>query len=246
MDYYESDRGLAEYLLFHYGTESQISPPPGARDALDYPKRCVRELLDVSALPCNARALDVGCAVGRSSFEFARYCRDVVGLDYSQRFIDSANRLKAEGRVTTDIAVEGFRTERVTFELPSDIDRSRVTFAQADAHALPPELGRFEVVLAANLIDRLAQPQRFLNLLPSLIKPGGQLILTSPYTWLEDYTPREHWLATEEHDTLTGLKQALAGQFTLTGTRELPFLLREHARKFQWSVAQASLWQRVG
>jgi hypothetical protein len=32
--------------------------------------------------------------------------------------------------------------------------------------------------------------------------------------------------------------------FTLARTLELPFLIREHARKFQWSVAQATVWIR--
>jgi hypothetical protein len=31
----------------------------------------------------------------------------------------------------------------------------------------------------------------------------------------------------------------------LESIRDLPFLLREHARKYQWSVAQASLWRRI-
>jgi hypothetical protein len=32
-----------------------------------------------------------------------------------------------------------------------------------------------------------------------------------------------------------------------TGTapvKDLPFLIREHARKFQWSVAEATIWRR--
>lgn len=36
------------------------------------------------------RALDVGCAVGRSSFEMARACHEVVGVDFSQKFVDAA------------------------------------------------------------------------------------------------------------------------------------------------------------
>ena len=81
------------------------------------------------------------------------------------------------------------------------------------------------------------------------MKPGGQLILTSPYTWLEDYTPRENWLGGNARDgkprrTLDGLKGELAQSFELTRTLDLPFLIREHARKFQWSVAQASVWRR--
>jgi hypothetical protein len=30
----------------------------------------------------------------------------------------------------------------------------------------------------------------------------------------------------------------------LVAAKDLPFLIREHARKFQWSVAQASLWKK--
>jgi hypothetical protein len=44
--------------------------------------------------------------------------------------------------------------------------------------------------------------------------------------------------------TLDGLRSRLDKDFELTGTKDLPFLIREHARKFQWSVAQASLWRR--
>jgi putative 4-mercaptohistidine N1-methyltranferase len=245
VSYYESARGLSEYLLFHYGTAEQILPSGGGPvEALDYPLRCVRDTFDWSNVPVNARALEVGCAVGRSTFELARHCVEAVGLDYSENFIACAKQLQQEGQATVDIPVEGPQARRVELQVPPDLDRARVTFAQADAHALPPSLGRFDYVLAANLIDRLSEPRRFLALLPTLVKPGGQLVLTSPYTWLEDYTPREHWLCTETQTTLETLREILAPNFEENGTRELPFLLREHGRKFQWSVAQASLWRR--
>lgn len=78
---------------------------------------------------------------------------------------------------------------------------------------------------------------------------GGQLIITSPYTWLEEYTPKENWLGGysaegQTIDTLDGLKSSLQGSFELVSTQDLPFLIREHARKYQWSVAQASVWRR--
>ena len=44
--------------------------------------------------------------------------------------------------------------------------------------------------------------------------------------------------------TLASLKELLAPKFLFRGTKDLPFLIREHARKFQWSVSQASLWRR--
>ena len=113
-----------------------------------------------------------------------------------------------------------------------------------DAMALRSTIGTFDVVLMANLIDRLRAPQRCLARLSELVKPGGQLVITSPYTWLEEFTPRGNWLGGIAGPTLDGLKAALAKDFELTGTRDLPFLIREHARKFQLSVAQASLWKR--
>lgn len=39
------------------------------------------------------RALDVGCAVGRSSFEMARTFDEVVGVDFSGKFINAAKAL---------------------------------------------------------------------------------------------------------------------------------------------------------
>ena len=81
------------------------------------------------------------------------------------------------------------------------------------------------------------------------MKPGGQLIITSPYTWLEEFTPRANWLGGFERDgrrvtTRDGLEAALAQDFQLIATRDLPFLIREHGRKFQLSVAEATIWHR--
>src|SRR5712692_7557295 len=88
MSYYETDRALSDYLLFHYGTPEQLAPydfsPSGA---LHFPVRCVAECLDLTRLPSEARALDLGCAAGRSTFELARHCTQVVGIDYSACFI---------------------------------------------------------------------------------------------------------------------------------------------------------------
>ena len=81
---------VAKYVLFHYGGAEEILPYAfGPRDALEYPARCVSE-----CVTANGRALDLGCAVGRSAFELARSCEEVVGVDFSRRFIDAANALK--------------------------------------------------------------------------------------------------------------------------------------------------------
>ena len=77
---YESDELLHQYLIFHYASaEEQFPYPFGGSDALDFPKRCALEGADLSKLSEGARALDLGCSVGRSSFELARHCEEVIG-----------------------------------------------------------------------------------------------------------------------------------------------------------------------
>ena len=144
---------------------------------------------------------------------------------------------------------EGQLTTPTTAVVPTEINRSRVTFEQGDAQDLRPDLGAFDVVLLANLVDRLREPRRCLGSLPNFVRPGGQLIVTTPCTWLVDYTARPHWLGGFEQDgrpvrTLETLQAVLAPHFNLVRTLDLPFLIREHARKFQWSVAQATVWIR--
>lgn len=248
--YYETDRALSEYLLFHYGSGTQVLPwPTGPTEALGYPVRCVADCLDARRLASPARALDVGCAVGRSSFELARHCQQVVGIDYSQRFIEVARHLQSRGSITYAYVEEGCLTTPATAIVPREVDRERVAFEQGDAHALRPTLGRFDVLLAANLLDRLHEPRRFLEALPAMINAGGQVILSTPCTWLEQHTPLRNWLGGFERDghairTLASLHEILDPHFELMQTRDLPFLIREHARKYQWSVAQATVWLR--
>jgi SAM-dependent methyltransferase len=133
--------------------------------------------------------------------------------------------------------------------VPPEIDRARVSFEPGDAQNLRPDLGSFDIVLMANLLDRLRAPQLCLRRLPDLLKPGGLLIITSPCTWMTEYTPRENWLGGfERHGqrvkTLDTLQSILAPDFHLSYRKDLPFLIREHARKFQWNVAEASVWIR--
>ncbi len=250
MNPYETDKLVAEYLIFHYGEPREVLPWDfGPASALNYAVRCVSECVDIAALPQNARALDLGCAVGRSTFELARHCAEVIGIDFSHRFIEVAAALAGSGTFPYERTDEGALTTRLIANVPAGIARNRASFEHGDAQALRTSLGSFDVVLAANLIDRLGDPSRFLARLPDLVKGGGQLVLTSPYTWLEEFTPRENWLGGVSTDgtprkTLDGLRAALSAHFDLIRTRDLPFLIREHARKFQWSVAQASIWRR--
>ena len=78
---YETDELLQQYLLFHYGTpDDQLPWEFGPREALDFPVRCVTRGVASEKLPGHARALDIGCAVGRATFELARIFDEVMGI----------------------------------------------------------------------------------------------------------------------------------------------------------------------
>ena len=245
---YKTGKLLSEYLLFHYGSAEEIfgrMPVPG--ETRDFPARCVRELADLAALPAAARALDLGCAVGRSTFELCRSCTDVLGIDLSETFIQAAGLLRERGTLAAEVPLEGDICEEVVLRVPDGVDRARARFRVGDAMELPADLGAFDLVLGANLVCRLPEPRRFLRQLPRLVKPGGQLLLTTPFTWLEQFTPRSQWLGGRKEEKIRSadaLKAILEPDFELQLTRDLPFAIREHQRKFQFGIALGWRWIR--
>ncbi len=247
---YETERSLGEYLLFHYGRDEEILPyPAGPVTALGFARRVVTECVDLASLPVNARGLDLGCAVGGSSFELARHCREVVAIDFSANFIRAAEQLRTTGQHAYTRIDQGRLTTPLTALVPPGVDGERVHFEVGDACDLRDHLSSFDVGLLANLLDRLPDPRRCLARLPGLFNPGAQLVIASPFTWLEEYTPPECWLGGFERDgrrveSFAVLREILEPDFAFVRELDLPFLIREHERKFQWSVSHAGIWRR--
>lgn len=242
---YESDALLHQYLIFHYAPEElQFPHDLPARDATGFAEKCVTAGLDLERSTDEQQALDLGCSVGRSTFELAQHFGRVTGIDYSQTFIDAANILKQEGQHPATLHEEGSKTRQINVKVMETINRERVSFEKGDAQDLRLDLGQFDTVIACNLICRLAQPKTLLQRLPELVKHGGQLLLTTPFTWMEEYTPRKNWLGDGGQDSFDALKSELESGFSLDEKFDLPFLIREHSRKFQYGVALASRWIR--
>ncbi|HNS59053.1 MAG TPA: SAM-dependent methyltransferase, partial [Nitrosomonas europaea] len=108
-----------------------------------------------------------------------------------------------------------------------------------------------DLILAVNLIDRLYEPAKFLTMVHERLNPGGMLLIASPYTWLEEHTKREHWIGGFKRDgenftTLDGLKEILGKHFRLIGAPcEVPFVIRETRHKFQHTLSEVTIWERV-
>ena len=244
---YEDREILNEYLAFHYGEEKDLLPWECLpREALNYPIRSVTETFDLESLPQGGRGLDVGCAVGRSTFELARQGLSLVGVDYSRSFIEAAEAIRTEGKLPYQLKVQGNIYEEREALRPEGIDPVTLRFATADAHDLSGLEESFDCVLAANLLCRLHKPATFLNQLEDLLVPGGQLVILTPCTWSSGWTPEANWIGGTPSSgrTEAQLKVRLEQVFELEWEGDLPFLIREHERKYQLTVAHGMRWRR--
>lgn len=141
---YESKRAVHEYLLFHYGyAGDHFAFEGGPRDALNFPGRCATVCKNhvVANTASKTRALDIGCAVGGSTFELAKHFDEVVGIDFSQHFVDAANKMKEKGNLEFETLVRGHIYRTCSTNLDQSIDRSRATFLQGDACNLDASIG---------------------------------------------------------------------------------------------------------
>ena len=238
---YEKQSLLEQYLLFHYGDDKDLMPYSfGPQNALHFPVKCVHECLDA---PSKGTALDLGCAVGRSSFELSRFFDSVVGIDKSQAFISAAKEIQDRGEISYSITEQGTNRSERTAKIPLGSNPKRVSFHCSDVMEIFTDSKQYDFILAANLICRLEDPMNFLNLLHEKVVKGGQLVIASPYSWLEEFTPKHRW-PQDCKNPLNFIQEALGSKFSLQRTFDIPFLIREHARKYQWGVSQCSVWHR--
>ena len=244
-DVYETDDLISQYCEFHYGDPCFGVP--------NFPKAIAEIAQEATAVAVRGKALDIGCSVGRSAFELADSFGEVDALDFSARFVQVGARLQAKGRIRYERTEEG---ELVTFhertlgDLGLHGDYSNIHFMQQDALNMKPEYTGYDLVVAANLIDRLGDPAKFLREIPNRMNTGAILLVASPYTWLEEFTKKEKWLGGFKRDgepvtTLDGLHAELDGNFERVGEpAEVPFVIRETAHKHQHTLSEVTIWKK--
>ncbi|MDV6341538.1 5-histidylcysteine sulfoxide synthase [Nitrosomonas sp. Is35] len=243
---YETDKLLSEYAEFHYG-DMYFDVPNFSK-----------ALADIAIAATGNRpkrsALDLGCASGRSTFELATVFDHVTGIDFSARFIGQGVQLAQQGVLRYTLTDEGELVsykERTLTGLGLDHVKHKVEFFQGDACNLKSIFTGYDLILAANLIDRLYDPAKLLNSIHTRINMGGLLMITSPYTWLTEHTKKEAWVGGFKRDgenftTLDGLKEMLGPHFRLIqGPQAVPFVIRETKRKFQHTLAEVTIWERI-
>lgn len=244
-DTYNMDSIISQYCHFGWGEESL--------SVENYPAKCSALAIEYMRGKVSKRALDIGCAIGRSSFELAKGFDEVIGIDFSTRFIQEAQKLKDSGELDYRLQTEGDLEEYYTINIDkfySSEQIDRVSFAQGDACNLKPIYRDFDLIFGGNLIDRLYDPHKFLDSIYERINDDGLLILTSPYTWQEESTPKDKWIGGYIRDgksisSLDGLIEILSDKFKLIDTKDVPFVIKESARKYQYTIAQMSVWEKI-
>ena len=256
-DRYETDALLNQYMLFHYGSaqenqDGEISKRVGHPQVQAFIPATV-ELVNRFALG-RGKVLDLGCAVGRASFDLSKTFKEVIGLDYSQAFVDAAKRMQEHGRVDYMRHESGRFSSTLSASLEESVDPKRVAFIRGDAAKLRAtdlaangQMSGFDAALLSNLLCRLPDPAACLRQFvedESLLNPGGVLVIVSPNSWMAQYADEENFLDGESSEVAVAKIGAILEGFELLHEDDLPFMIREHRRKYEYVVSQVSVWRK--
>jgi SAM-dependent methyltransferase/uncharacterized protein YbaR (Trm112 family) len=158
-------------------------------------RRCLARLLALAGEGGPAtRILDLGCGAGRSSFDLAEKHPDalVLGIDAGLA-LQRLARGALDGFLSYSRRRIGLVYDRRRFAV-APAGTARVDFWACDALALPFAAGGTDLVAALNLLDCVASPQRLLAGMAALLRPGGRLLLATPYDWSPRATPPAAWI----------------------------------------------------
>ena len=148
-------------------------------------------------------ALDMGCAVpcrlglgakglrgqvGGLSYLLSESFEHVTGVDSSKSFIDACCTLQRR------FVPYLFASEPFSAKLPRHARPDRCSFACCDALTWMQKGGRYDLILACNLLCCLRKPSCWLQQLPSSVTPLGVVVLVTPYAWLPAFTSHQDWL----------------------------------------------------
>ncbi len=224
---------LSTYLDAHWGDRASPADPTAFAMAA-FAER-------LAGLPHVAAAVELGCSGGRIVAELAQRADRVLGLELSLGSLRRARRLLDGESVAFARRMIGRHYATATIA-PGDraVDRDRRQLVCGDALDPPliPEI--YDRVVALNLLDSVARPRQLLRVLDGLCKPGGEVILSSPFAWASHVM--------QEHERIGGLDPAadvralLGPRFTVVEEAEVSWALRRDARS---AVSYRTYWLRA-
>jgi putative 4-mercaptohistidine N1-methyltranferase len=145
----------------------------------------------------SSKILDLGCGVGRLSFELSKIASHVDGIDFTARHIQHCLDLKEQGQLRYAMPTQGeiFDFHEVTLEsLGFKQSPENLHFAQGDGLNLKPQFGDYDLAICHRVIEYSYQPQELLQQLSQRIKAGGVVVLGSSYAWDVSITDLQYWI----------------------------------------------------
>jgi 2-polyprenyl-3-methyl-5-hydroxy-6-metoxy-1,4-benzoquinol methylase len=106
------------------------------------------------------RVLDIACGSGYGCHMVAKQCKkeitEMVGVDIDEETIAYASR--------------EYNHQKVTYQQGNAVDPE-----------LPKQLGMFDTILSFETIEHFPEEQQFMDNLYQMLKPGGTLVLSTPF-----------------------------------------------------------------
>lgn len=221
----------ASYAHDHYGDlfdETGDGAPPGSI------RRCQQIALErlngksgenTSAAsqpgvqPVLQPALDVGCAVGRTTFDLAASgTRLALGIDLNWPLLRIARQIIDHGLLQYPHRRIGNRYDRLCRKVAFPAD-ANVDFWIADALSMPFRSDTFGLALGLNVIDCVPDPARLIVEMSRVVGPGGGVGLATPFDWAPHATPYAAWI--DDAPALDGLVTALGPVAAAMGGKPL-------------------------
>ena len=142
----------------------------------DYTNSFKKECVQIALKFANkkTKALDLGCATGRSSYELAKEFEKVEGIDFSARFIQVGVMFKEKNTLACGNKI--FDLQKLGY----DTIKEKVSFYQGDANNLKPNFNAYDLIMATNTKERFYEPKEFLQEVHNRINKEGILVLILP------------------------------------------------------------------
>ncbi len=203
---YNSKNMLSSYLWSHY---CDLLNDPDATRAYETWSSCLRD--------AGGTALDIGCSVGRLSFEMSLTHDRVIGIDTSISFIRKARQLLTEQKLDFDLIIEGWITENRAIEFNNGWQYGNVEFIVADAMALPFAASFFSTIASINILEKVPDPLKHFTEINRVMKEEDALfVFSDPFSWDESVSSPQSWLSGKQDGKFKGrgvenIKNIMAG-----------------------------------
>ncbi len=183
---------LSIYGWDHYAQfdpdESQADAKPGCV------ARVIEQGLSLWGAPPQGPVIDVGCSVGRSTFELAQRSDGLVlGVDFNFSMLRVAQHVMRRGVVRYPRRSVGLIYQHREFPVSFN-NTENVDFWACDATALPFPSGTFGSAVSLNVLDCVQAPLNHLRTVRDVLKRNGRLLLATPYDWSGQATSPEGWV----------------------------------------------------